>query len=323
MRHPVQPRIHKYTELIAAMREQIEQGMATAEEKEWLRAVIEAREQNDEWGLLPESPIRAPEPAQRRGRDAFLHHLTTNPLERVFLHFRNMKKLWDSIPDPIKNRIEGGAGEAALAEQRAADDYFDAHENWTRLDPDTTRIPGIETTDRETIRAFKAEQQQRLDAAQKAKAAAEQAAAQTAAIVAHTEAINRLPVQNAQTNDAASPKPGDVRYPLVIGDRLQVANEGWTAYHVKVDAKWRTFTITRPLSVRIIRAMYDLGALSAATAKTEKAIMRKAGRPKSKIRGAFSGKGEGSSEAGHYADFSRIVIQSDRQHAGRYFLAGT
>ncbi len=85
----------------------------------------------------------------------------------------------------------------------------------------------------------------------------------------------------------------------------------------KIEALADAARITRTGCTAVLKAMAELGAMSAGTAKTEKEILKKAGATAKSINGLFathSGKEE------RYADFRKKHVKNTGQRRGMYYF---
>ena len=119
--------------------------------------LIRKREDGTE-EVVEESPPRSPIPAREDGARDAKQALEENPLESAFLEWKRVEKEWANTSGQGKNVI-GGLAYWYEGYISTFKDYFGKRENWSRLNPDTDNTPGIEYTDRDGIRDFKAKKQ--------------------------------------------------------------------------------------------------------------------------------------------------------------------
>jgi len=173
---------HKLGDEIAKLEKKVSEGNATAEDRVRLKKIAAARKASDnerdvlkaklragnataeemerlqeldaEWFLVEESPPRSPIPGRERGIMLANMLLEREPcLERVFLHWQTKNDHWANMSDTEKNE-QGFLSYREEGYISVFNDFFGKKENWSRLDPDTDQISGLEWSDREAIQSF-------------------------------------------------------------------------------------------------------------------------------------------------------------------------
>jgi len=241
------------------IKQKIAKGIATAEDMARLRTLQNA------WKVDEESPPRSLIPGRKEGAaDAEKWLEMLGCPEKVFRFWQEEEGRFANLDANTKKAMGYMTyhTEGMLAFFR---EYFGKSENRSKLNPDTDKIPGLDFTDRQTIRDF---------------------------------------IRQKQTEEERQLVHG------VIPTTIPNAEENLA---ILIMAK---NNITRPQAKKIVLAMVNMGATSEECAKTEKAIMKKAG-VKSRIVSVFSDR---SGDAKAYGDFRKRIIGNTGTRQGLYYL---